>query len=115
MNKVISDIHGNRKRISNVRDGINVLSISNKKNISDRPDSVNSIISVPRNKFLIPDTKKKTDKPVEKVALADKPIEKIKSEKVDKNKSLAGKTVEKVKPVKKIDKENKEQLNNDEV
>ena len=49
---IISDKHGNRKKISN-RDGINLANIQYIKRISDKPNNVNSIISVPNNRCRI--------------------------------------------------------------
>lgn len=51
--KIISDKCGNGKKISNVRDGIHLANINYIKKIVDKPNNVNSIISVPNTKSKI--------------------------------------------------------------
>ena len=50
---IISDKYGNRKKVSNARDGINLTSIQNRKNISDRPNNINSALGIADNRSKI--------------------------------------------------------------
>lgn len=58
----ISDKYGNRKRVSNISDSLNLtLNVSdNTKRISNKPGSMNSILSVSNSKIFTPDNKNKS-------------------------------------------------------
>ena len=50
---IISDKYGNRKKVSNARDGINLTSVQNRKNISARPNNINSALGIADNRSKI--------------------------------------------------------------
>lgn len=50
---IISDKYGNRKKVSNARDGINLTSVQNRKNISARSNNINSALGIADNRSKI--------------------------------------------------------------
>ena len=91
---IISDKYGNRKKVSNARDGINLTSIQNRKNISDRPNNINSALGIADNRskilnvpYPIIKVEKKENKIEEKKPIVDK-VEK-KENKIEEKKPIS--------------------------